>query len=163
MTWKAGSDVTQKQRQPQQPEAGRCVALVTDDPTFRHIVGTALTGKGVAVLACGDEGTAREVIASAPPAALVLEVSLGGDICGIGLVKALRRDRATASVPIVVCSADARFLDLHLLELVHLGCDVLGIPYNFALLNATLNQAIRRGPVQAPVASRAYAGSLAAV
>jgi DNA-binding response OmpR family regulator len=123
---------------------------VTDDPTFRHIVGTSLVREGVAVIACGDELSARELVASRPPAAILLEASLGGDISGIGLVKALRRDRATANIPIVVCSADERFLELNLLELVHLGCDVLGLPYNFALLLSTLDQAMRRGPVLAP-------------
>lgn len=141
--------------------AGSYVALVTDDPTFRHIVGTALVADGKEVLACSTATTAREMVASKTPAAILLEVQLGGDICGIGLVKELRRDRATAGIPIVVCSADERLLDLHLLELIHLGCDVLGLPYSFALLRSTLDQAIRRGPVLAPDALRGYAHNTA--
>jgi DNA-binding response OmpR family regulator len=141
----------------QEPVAERYIALVTEDPTFRHIVSTALEREGLPVLACGDERTARELIASTPPAAVVLEVRLGGDISGVGMVKALRRDRATAGIPIVVCSADERLLDLYLLELVHLGCDVLGVPYNFALLRSTIEQAVRRGPLLTPVGARTMA------
>lgn len=141
----------------QEPVADRYIALVTEDPTFRHIVAAALEREGLPVLACGDERTARALIASTPPAAVVLEVQLGGDISGVGLVEALRRDRATAGIPVIVCSADERFLDLYLLELVHLGCDVLGIPYNFALLRSTIEQAIRRGSLLTPVAARTIA------
>ena len=103
----------------QPPPTGSFIALVTDDPTFRHIVGTALERVGMPVRTCATERGVRDMLADATPAAVLLEASLGGDISGIGLVKALRRDRTSARMPIVVCSADEQvFLDLHLLELV---------------------------------------------
>jgi DNA-binding response OmpR family regulator len=141
----------------QEPHAGRYIVLVTADSTFRHIVGNSLEAEGFPVHACGDELTARELLVSEPPAAVLIETELGGDISAFGLVEAIRRDPLTAHLPVVVCSPDERFLELHLLDLIHLGCDVLGLPYNFALLRSTLEQAMRRGPVLTPHVARMYA------
>lgn len=101
-----------------------------------------------------------EVVRLAPDL-IVLDLLLGRDAAGLGLLVALRGDPATARIPVVLCSAahDA----LRRLEGRHLGGGVRLVlkPFTVAELLDEAEQALAWGAERAPAATASKAGGRA--
>jgi CheY-like chemotaxis protein len=88
------------------PSSARVLVVDGDDDT-RALYCDVLTGAGYEVVEACD---GREAVAKAlmhPPTLIITETKLPF-VSGYALCETVRRDRATASVPILVITADAR-------------------------------------------------------
>ena len=113
----------------------RLIALVNDEPTFRHVASTALAAAGYTVHSCSDEETARRVISEEQPSAVIVETRRGSPISGFDLVEWLRREGRDTSV--VVCSPDPVFLSTTARFFSERRCAIFGKPFDIAsVLNA---------------------------
>ena len=92
--------------QPQGRGAGRRVMLADDNVDMRDYVRRLLEAEGYQVEAHADGETALEAARSSPPDLLLTDVMMPR-LDGFGLLSAIRGDRATAGVPVIMLSARA--------------------------------------------------------
>jgi CheY-like chemotaxis protein len=110
-------------RRPRMQNAAQTVLVVDDSPTSRDILGTILRHGGFAVTEASSVAEAEAAIAAAHPAIVLLDLYLP-EVDGFELLRRLRMDPATESLPIVCITAGAtaevrdRALDLGCTELV---------------------------------------------
>jgi DNA-binding NtrC family response regulator len=119
----------------------RLIALVNDEPTFRHIVSTQLMESGYAVHPCRDIDSAMRVVHNEQPSAVVIEGTVSGPIDAMRLVRQIRRE-TQGWLPIVLCSADPIFLNENAPELNQLGCIAFGRPFDVASLRSAIERAV---------------------
>jgi signal transduction histidine kinase/CheY-like chemotaxis protein len=90
------------------PDVTGAVLMVDDDETARYVVEAHLRGTGWRVVGVGSGTAALEAVATALPAAIILDLSMP-DLDGMQVLRRLRDRPATAEVPVVVHSS--RLLD----------------------------------------------------
>lgn len=104
------------------------VLIVDDSLTVRMDLEQAFCEAGFAAVACGNLETARRALESDPFALIVLDVLLpDGD--GIELVQELKKDAATADIPVLVLSTEADVKD-RIRGLAIGADDFVGKPYD---------------------------------
>ena len=81
------------------------VLLAEDHPTMRDAVRLVLAGEGYDVEDAPDGAVALQRIAASPPDVLVLDLHMPV-LDGAQVLEALRADAATASLPVIVITAD---------------------------------------------------------
>lgn len=104
-------------------------------------------------------------VALLSPDAIILDLVIGGTRRGWDFLAALKADPATAALPVLVCSADGRFLKEAAASLADWDCEVLPKPFDIdALLDGVTRCLQRRATVDAaPSARRALGGRLPGV
>jgi DNA-binding response OmpR family regulator len=95
---------------PSAPEP-RLALVADDDPDVRELVTFKLEQAGFRVLAVNDGVHALEAIAAEPPAVALIDVMMPG-LSGIDVVRELRRDPATRSLPVILLTAKAQEHDI---------------------------------------------------
>lgn len=89
------------------------ILVINDTPEILALFRELLEEEGYHVTLdqfAGDVGNKLRDIAQAQPDLIVLDFIIGGEPLGWQLLQALRMHRPTAAIPIVVCSADYRFI-----------------------------------------------------
>jgi two-component system OmpR family response regulator len=131
--------------------AGKCgrwekVLLVDDDPDVGDLVALALgQADGYTVQVCTASAEALERARSFRPDLILLDVMMPG-MDGREILKALRADETTGSIPVVFISAGADWQDApQYQELGAIG--VIPKPFDPALLSATLREICSGQPV----------------
>jgi CheY-like chemotaxis protein len=99
-----GDDVTAT------PQDAPLVAVVDDDTAYIELLCELLADEGMRVECFMNSGEAYHELARIRPDVIVLDVRLERPEAGWQLLEMLRLDRVTARIPVVVCSADAKFL-----------------------------------------------------
>jgi two-component system phosphate regulon response regulator PhoB len=87
------------------------ILLAEDDPDIRHLVSFTLVRAGFEVVAVVDGSAALHEARRQPPGLIILDV-LMPRLSGIDVCRALRSDRHTAAVPVIMLTARARPQDL---------------------------------------------------
>ena len=84
----------------------RRVLVIEDDPSAASLLSEYLATDGFAVEVArtGEEGLARAT--EDPPAIICLDIGLPGDLDGWGFLERLKKNPATANVPVVICTGD---------------------------------------------------------
>jgi DNA-binding response OmpR family regulator len=80
------------------------VLLVEDEPGLAEVLALYLGAAGLAVRVAGDGVQALYVLSREVPDAIVLDLALPY-VSGFRVLQVLRRDRATAAVPVLVLTA----------------------------------------------------------
>ena len=94
--------------------------LVVDDHTdSRTICEIILARNGYSVLSAADGETALRLARSDHPAAIILDIALPR-VDGWMVLEELRKDPATAAIPVVMCTAHS--LDSYRTRAMALGC-----------------------------------------
>ena len=120
--------------------------LIDDDVELCELLGSWLGQEGFLVRACHDGRSARQALAEAPPAAVVLDVMLP-DGSGLDLLKQLRTEHA--ELPVLMLSARGEPLD-RILGLELGADDYLAKPCDPRELTARLKAVLRRSHPAAP-------------
>jgi DNA-binding response OmpR family regulator len=85
------------------------IALIDDDPALVELMRELLVElEGYEVFACGEGDRAADLVRRERPDVVVLDVHVGGDLDGWAVLEQLRRDPATRSIPVIVCSGAIR-------------------------------------------------------
>lgn len=93
-------------------ESGIRTALVADDdPDVRELVAFKLEHAGYAVVQVGDGVRALEAIARELPTVVLLDVMMPG-LSGIDVVRELRRQERTRTLPVILLTAKAQEHDI---------------------------------------------------
>ncbi len=85
--------------------ASPLIAVVDDDPAIRKIMGYLLPGAGYRVVMWERATGAAAMIARERPALVVLDIKMEHDRAGMDVLRAVRRQSATADIPVLIVSA----------------------------------------------------------
>nr|MBA3939438.1 response regulator [Planctomycetota bacterium] len=128
------------------------VLVIDDSLTVRMDLAEHFAAAGFAVTTCATLAAAREALAAAAFALVVLDVQFpDGD--GIGLLRALRDDPLTAILPVMILSGEAEVRDR--VRGLRTGADdYVGKPYDPAyVVNRARTLVAARQPIAARVAT----------
>ncbi|HZP41991.1 MAG TPA: response regulator [Candidatus Binatia bacterium] len=119
------------------------VLIIDDSLTVRMDLAACLTSAGFAPTTCATAAAARAALERTAFALVVLDVLLP-DADGIELLASLKRDPATASVPVMLLSAEAEVRDR--IRGLRTGADeYVGKPYDPSYVVARARELVRRG------------------
>ena len=119
------------------------IAVINDDRAFLALMTDVFTGEGYAVTTGMLAGDAHALIVRVHPDVVMLDVRMDTPDAGLTLLHDLRADAATAAIPVLLCSADARFLRAHEGELCALGADTLVKPFDLNDLLVAIAELLR--------------------
>ncbi len=122
------------------------VLCIEDEPALQELYTEVLAELDCQVLLAATPPSRAELLALAPDL-LLLDLVLGGEDRGWDYLLAVRLDRATRHLPILVCSAAIEVLTRRGPDLVHLGVPVLPKPFD---LDAFMRQIRQLLPAAKP-------------
>ena len=114
------------------------IAVVDDDDVIVTLLDEILTDEGYRTRSFPTVAEARDGLPALQPDLIMLDLRLGGTTSGWDLLTTLRQMPATAAIPILICSADARFLQEHADTLQTLGCATMQKPFDLDVLLRTI-------------------------
>lgn len=114
------------------------VLLVDDDPAILSLYEAVLGEMGRPTVRAPSAAAALAALAAGTPALVVLDLNMGAHGAGLRVLEALRHTHRSATVPVLICSADDRLLRDQGGDLHALGCATLGKPFDLADLAGTL-------------------------
>ncbi len=100
--------------------ASACVMVVDDNPTNLKLVSDVLEFDGYQILRAADAETAQEILRSASPDLILMDIALPG-MDGLTLTRLLKADKRTRHIIIVALTAFAMKGDQDKARLA--GCD----------------------------------------
>ncbi len=120
---------------------------VEDDAGIRDIEVYTLTSTGFEARGFADATSMREALAAETPELILLDIMLPGED-GVALLKSLRADPATASIPIIM--ATAKGLEYDKIQSLDLGADdYLVKPFGMMEMVSRVRAVLRRSqPLQ---------------
>jgi CheY-like chemotaxis protein len=117
--------------------------LVDDDDAARRMMRRVLERRGYEVEDAANGRDGVEAALTNPPAGVLLDLRMPGELSGLDVARELRADERTAAVPIIVVSASTHMDARQLVAAT--GCNAfLEKPVDFDELERTLEQFIRR-------------------
>lgn len=90
---------------------GKKVLLAEDDRFLRRACETALTRRGITVVAAEDGERALELVRAERPDLILLDL-LMPKMTGIEVLRALKADPATRDIPVLILSNSSRELEM---------------------------------------------------
>ncbi len=113
------------------------IAIIEDDDAVLGMITECLECDGYHTLPHRRGAGAYELVARERPDAIVLDIRLEHPRAGMAVLQRLRRDPATAAIPVLVCTADAPFVREYARTLAQRRCAVVAKPFDIAdLLDA---------------------------
>lgn len=119
-----------------------CVLVVNDDSAFLELMNMLLTDEGMEVISLKESKTAFDRIKEEHPNLVILDIRLEHPESGWQLLQLIRLHPDTHDIPVIVCSADTRFLRDKEQQLEQKGCCILEKPFDLQELLATVKKAL---------------------
>jgi two-component system phosphate regulon response regulator PhoB len=121
-----------------------CVLIVEDDTSLLRLLELRLSVDGYTTRTAADGVAALQVLAAWLPDVIVTDVMMPR-LSGLSLCRVVRRDRRTATMPIILLTA--RSFDSDMQEVVDLGgVTFMTKPFDAGALNAALVAALASRP-----------------
>lgn len=105
------------------------IVIIDDDPTFMVLMCDLLQEEGYQVRCFATGTEAQTVIQQDQPALIILDMVMEQRDSGLTLLQMLRLHPTTKTIPILICSADGRFLKQKQEQLRKYHCDILEKPF----------------------------------
>jgi CheY-like chemotaxis protein len=121
------------------PSTLPCLAVVDDDRDLLDFMLLALEDCGWNCLPIATSAGACDLIAAAVPDAVLLDLHLESRNQGMDIIRQLGDRPDTAGIPVILWTADARFLDEKEAWLRDRGIQVLAKPFDIDELAAVLD------------------------
>jgi two-component system phosphate regulon response regulator PhoB len=138
---------------------GLRVAVVEDEPDIAEVVQYNLKKEGFQVEIHGRGDTALEAVRRRPPDLILLDLMLPG-MDGLEITRALKRDPATAGIPLVMLTAKGEELDR--IVGLELGADdYIAKPFSPRELVLRVKAVLRRGSENGAPEARLETGGIA--
>jgi DNA-binding response OmpR family regulator len=127
---------------------GPLIAVVDDDAAFVDLMREVLTDEGYRVVVGTAEEDAAAMVAREHPALAILDLRMATAGSGVAILRTLRDDPATATLPVLICSADLPFLRDHADALRALDCRTLPKPFDLDVLLCTIRAMLGDTPAE---------------
>jgi CheY-like chemotaxis protein len=118
------------------------IYIVEDHREIRLVLEELLLDVGYRVFGCSTAREVRERISVTLPDLLLLDNHLEQYAAGWNMLTVLRTNEATATIPIILVSADVQFLRLHSEELHAQRCFVIEKPFDLDDILTTVYAAL---------------------
>ena len=118
------------------------IAVVETDPGILTLMTEELGRAGYQILPATTVSQAYRLIQRDVPDLIILDVRLDHPEGGWILFNVLRRDPATAHIPVIVCSGDIQFLDAIVDRLPEERCKIVEKPFEWEDLLEKIDQFI---------------------
>lgn len=118
------------------------IAVVDNDDAFLDLMDDVLTEDGYRVVVERASERVIAMLAHEQPSLLILDLRMGEHGSGMALLRLLRGAEETASLPILIGSADQRFLGTHASEIHTCGAEILYKPFDLSELYARVAQLV---------------------
>jgi CheY-like chemotaxis protein len=89
------------------------IVVVDNDEAFRDLLTDVLSDEGYRVITSTTATVALETIRQARPAVVILDLRMEAPDSGIQMIRAVRSNPLTATLPLLICSADVAGMALH--------------------------------------------------
>ncbi len=122
--------------------AAPLIAVVDDDDTFLDLMRDVLTDEGYRVVVERLSERVVALLAREQPELLILDLRMERAGSGMAMLVTLRQGGATATLPILICSADHWFLDEHAPDIATLGATILPKPFDLSALSTCVAQMV---------------------
>lgn len=106
------------------------IAVVNDDTAFLNLMHELLTDEGYETIIWIESEKAYDMIRRVKPDLVILDIRMGHPEAGWALLDLIRLDPDTAGIPVIISSADSRFLREKAELLREKGCEILEKPFN---------------------------------
>ncbi len=105
------------------------IAVVNDDTLFLELMHDLLTSEGYPTAIWKEGDTAYEMIKEHRPMLVILDIRMERPDAGWMVLELLRLDPETATIPVIICSADTQRIREKAAYLHEKGCDTLEKPF----------------------------------
>ncbi len=117
------------------------IIIIDRDPVLLSLMEELLRDEQFQVTTSSDGGSAHALIAERRPALVLLDIHLEQPGQGIALLGELTADPRTSRIPVLICSADAEFLQRHADTLPTRGYPIIEKPFDIdAMIHAIRSQ-----------------------
>jgi CheY-like chemotaxis protein len=106
------------------------ILVANHDAATLAVVEELLHSAGYAMIACQTARETQRRIATEQPDLLIVDLHLDWYEAGWDLLSLLRQEKATAALPVIVCSADVPRLRLRQRQLAAWQCHILARPFS---------------------------------
>ncbi len=125
---------------------GALIAVVNDDATFLDLMHDLLTDEGFRVIRWFARDGALAMLERERPALLLLDIRMEEPDAGLRLLHDIRASQALGYLPIIVCTADQRFLREYADTLRALRVEPLAKPFDLDALLAKITAMLDASP-----------------
>lgn len=126
--------------------AGSLIAVVNDDATFLDLMHDLLTEEGFRVIRWFVRDGALAMLEREQPALVLLDIRMEEPEAGLLLLREIRASQAIGTIPVIVCTADQRFLHEHAEMLRTLRVQTLAKPFDLNALLAKISALLDAPP-----------------
>ena len=124
------------------PEQSPLIALVDDDPVHVALVQLFLAEQGYRTVCCFQGSAALDLIRQQHPDLVLLDMQMEQRDTGLRVLEAIRHTATTASLPVILCSADWLFLHEYAQQIAALHADCLEKPFALEHLTRLIQAAL---------------------
>jgi CheY-like chemotaxis protein len=124
------------------------IYVVEDDPQIRAVFEELLRDAGYRVLGCPTAQEAQDFISLERPDLVLLDNHLEHYAAGWALLIRLREDAATATLPVILVSADVQFLRTRDADLMAKRCFAIEKPFDVDDVLTTVYAALGVAAIQ---------------
>jgi DNA-binding NtrC family response regulator len=119
------------------------IAVINDDPDYLEMMEEMLESERDCQVVIGQKGEdALDVIKSASPDLVILDIIMGNEPMGVEILEAVRADASVNQVPVIICSADSSFLNGNAERMQELDCVWLEKPFDLDDILTLIDQKI---------------------
>ncbi|HEU5423369.1 MAG TPA: response regulator [Nitrolancea sp.] len=122
------------------------IAVVNDDTAFLNMMNELLSDEGYRTVIWREGEGAYDLVCQHRPSLVILDIRMEHPGTGWHVLELLRLDPETASIPVIVCSADSRLLRAKQDRLQSLNCQTLEKPFDLDELLAMVRLALGQDP-----------------
>ncbi len=130
------------QRDVGNPSGQKHIVVVNDSEDLLDLIKTVLEEGGHETTILHASDGAYKKIKELQPALLILDIVMEQPDSGWQLLQILKLDTQTSEIPVIICSADSRFLHANEERLQRLGCYILPKPFDIDELLQLVNLAM---------------------
>lgn len=118
------------------------IAVFDDDPEFLGLMRDVLTEAGYRVVAETSADAALAIALRERPALVILDFWMAGQGAGLTALRLIREHSETATLPVLICSADRTALNDYADDWHALGCETLEKPFDLGEMLAQVARLI---------------------
>lgn len=114
------------------------IVVADDDPGVNAFLSDLLRDEGYAVLSCISGEDALRVVARVRPDLVIADMQMDLHDAGLQLLARLRQNPTTATISVLLCSADRLSLGRSATQIAALGAETLAKPFDVDQLLQTV-------------------------